>query len=68
MLKVNELKAAIKKCGYTQEKTAELIDMNPRTFYNRLKRKKFGSDEIDKLIDVLNLDKLDAVHIFLIKR
>lgn len=56
MIKTNEIKAAIARCGLTQEKVAEACGMTPKTFYLKMKKGVFGSDEIEKMVEVLQIE------------
>ena len=56
MIKVNELKGIIAKNGYTQKQVAEGIGITPKTFYEKMKKGVFGSDEIRKMIEILNIN------------
>ncbi len=62
MVNVNELKAAIVRKGLTQEKVASAIGITPRTFTSRLKKGFFGSDEIEKMMVLLEIN--DPMPIF----
>ena len=41
--------------GYTQKKLANVLGISERTLGNRLKRRCFGTDEIEIMIDVLDI-------------
>ena len=62
MLNVNEFKAAMVRKGYTQKDLAKILGMSEKTFYERLKNKVFGSDEIETLVTVLEIS--DPMPIF----
>jgi transcriptional regulator with XRE-family HTH domain len=62
MLDVLEFKAAMVRKGYTQKDLAKALGLSEKTFGERLKRKTFGSDEIEKLITILNIS--DPMPIF----
>lgn len=62
MLNVPEFKAAMVRKGYTQKALAKILDISEKTFYDRMKNKRFGSDEIEKLIKVLEIS--DPMPIF----
>lgn len=62
MVDVNKLRGIIVERGLTGEKVAKLMNMSPKTFYLRMKVAKFNSDEMDKLIDILNID--DPMRVF----
>lgn len=56
MIKINELKGIIAKNGLTQKQVAERIGITPKTFYEKMKKGVFGSDEIQKMIEILNIN------------
>lgn len=62
MLNVPEFKAAMVRKGYTQKALAKILGMSEKTFYDRIKNKRFGSDEIETLIKVLEIS--DPMPIF----
>jgi transcriptional regulator with XRE-family HTH domain len=62
MLNVPEFRAAMVRKGYTQKALAKILGMSEKTFYDRIKNKRFGSDEIEKLIKVLEIS--DPMPIF----
>ena len=66
MLNVNSLKAAMVAKGLTQKDVAEELDISSRTFSSRLKKGVFGSDEIEKLIILLDIS--DPISIFFAER
>ena len=45
MIKVDELRGAIAKNGYSQKDVASMIGVTPKTFYEKMKIGVFGSDE-----------------------
>lgn len=62
MLNVPEFKAAMARKGYTQKALAEILGISEKTFTSRLKEKRFGTDEIEQLIPVLEIS--DPMSIF----
>jgi hypothetical protein len=66
MVDTNRLKGVIVQNGKTQEDVAKHLGMTPKTFYTRMKKGVFGSDEIEGMIDYLNID--DPLSIFFAKR
>ena len=66
MVDTNKLKGLIVENGKTQGEVARYIGIAPKTFYNRMAKKVFGSDEIEKMIEYLNIE--DPVPIFFAKR
>lgn len=57
MVDTNRLKSVIVLNGKTQEDVANHIGMTPKTFYLKMKKGVFGSDEIEKMIDYLNIEE-----------
>lgn len=55
MVDTNKLKAVWVGQGMTQTEVAEKIGLSPRVMTSRMSKKWFGSDEIEKLIKVLNI-------------
>ncbi|MBQ9695578.1 MAG: helix-turn-helix transcriptional regulator [Oscillospiraceae bacterium] len=55
MLNLPEFKAAMARNGMTQHDLAVIIGVSDRTFSERLKRRVFVSDEIEKLMEVLEI-------------
>lgn len=62
MVNVNELKAAMVRKGMTQCDVAKKLNISPRTLSNKLKRGVLGSDDIEKLMVILDIN--DPVPIF----
>ena len=57
MVNTNELKGRIMAKGYTQAEVAKIIGMAPDTLSRKLKIGVFGTDEVEKLVTVLEIDK-----------
>ncbi len=55
MVDTKELRGIIAKNGKSQAEVARLLNMTPKTFYIRMKKGVFGSDEIQILIKELNI-------------
>lgn len=64
MVNTNKLLGVLKEKQVTQESLCKQIGMNHKTFYNRLQRKRFFSDEIEKTAQVLNLSCEEIIKIF----
>lgn len=62
MLNVWEFKAAMARKGYTQKALAKVLGISEKTFADRIKHKCFGSDEIEKLVFVLEIR--DPIPVF----
>lgn len=65
MIDVNKLKGIIVENGKTQEDVAKHLGMSPKTFYGRMKKGVFGSDEIESMVEYLNIE--NPVSIFFAK-
>ena len=65
MVDTNRLRGLIVQNQKTQEDVAKYIGISSKTFYLKMKRKVFGSDEIEKMIEYLNIE--DPVSIFFAK-
>lgn len=62
MVNTSKLKGVIVANDKTQEEVAKAIGITPKTFYLKMKKGVFGSDEIEKMIKLLNID--DPISIF----
>lgn len=65
MVDVQRLKSVMVLNNKTQEDVANYLGITPKTFYLHMKRGVFGSDEIEKMIEYLNID--DPMAIFFAK-
>ena len=65
MVDTNRLKSVIVLNGKTQEDVAKHLGMSAKTFYTRMKKGVFGSDEMEKMVDYLHID--DPAYIFFAK-
>lgn len=61
MIKTDELRGVIAKNGYSQKDVAEMIGVTPKTFYEKMNKGVFGSDEIEIMIDKLGIDNPVAI-------
>lgn len=64
MVDTTKLKSVIVLNNMTQESVARAIGITPKTFYCKMKKKVFGSDEIEKMIELLNID--DPIAVFFV--
>ena len=62
-MKTDKLRGIIVSKGLTQEQVAKKIGISPKTFYNKMKRGVFGTDEVIAMVDLLEID--DPADIFL---
>lgn len=65
MIKTDELRGIIAKNNLSQAKVAEEIGITPKTFYEKMNKGVFGSDEIEVMIHLLKIE--NPVDIFLPK-
>lgn len=55
MIKTDKLRGIISEQGYSQAKVAERIGITPKTFYEKMAKGVFGSDEIEIMIELLHI-------------
>ena len=56
MVNTNKLRGIIAERGLAQQDVAEMIGKTPKTFYEKMKKGKFDSDEIMKMVSGLNIE------------
>lgn len=62
MIAVNELKGIIVSRGLSQKKVARHLNLSEKTFYSKMKKGIFNSDEIKEMVNYLNIS--DPMSIF----
>lgn len=62
MVDVDELRGIIAKNKKTQTDVAKMLGITPKTFYLRMKKGIFGSDEIQIMINELHIE--DPIKVF----
>lgn len=62
MIDTNTLKGIIVSRGKTQQDIAKVVGCSNDTFYRKMKKGVFGSDEIQKMIDELDIE--DPMRVF----
>ena len=62
MIRTDLLKGEIAKAGYSQSKLANELKMTPKTFYSKMKKGIFNSNEIDAMINLLRIE--NPVQVF----
>lgn len=65
MINTSKLKGIIVESGYSQQDVANQIGIAPKTFYEKMKKGVFGSDEMQMMIDMLHIE--DPAAIFFAK-
>ena len=56
MIRTDELRGVIAKNGYSQSDVAKMLGITPKTFYEKMKKGVFGSDEIEIMIKKLRIE------------
>lgn len=56
MVDTNKLRGAIVSKGLSQRKMAMLLGITDKTFYEKMKKKVFDSDEIEVMMEVLKIE------------
>lgn len=62
MIRTDKLRGIIAEKGLTQTKVASMIGITPKTFYEKMSKGVFGSDEIEIMIKELNIS--NPIEIF----
>lgn len=55
MIRTDKLNGIIAENGCSQADVAKAIGIHPKTFYNKMKKGVFGSDEIEAMVVFLNI-------------
>ena len=56
MIRTDELRGVIAKNNKSQSDVAKMLNMSPKTFYLKMQKGIFGSDEIQIMIEELHID------------
>ena len=56
MVNTNKLRGIIAERGLDQKDVAEMIGKSPKTFYEKMKKGKFDSDEIMEMVSGLKIE------------
>lgn len=62
MMLTNELRGAIVAKGYNMSDIARKLNITPKTFYDKMEKGVFKSNELEQMIDILDLE--DPMRIF----
>ena len=63
MVETNKLRGIIAERGMSQRQVARQLGMTEKTFYSKMKRGVFGTDEVEKMINLLSIK--NPMEIFL---
>lgn len=66
MIDINLLKGIIVSRGLTQKDVAKHLQINQKTFYEKMKKGVFGSDEMESMIELLSID--NPTEVFFTKK
>lgn len=61
MIDTKALHGVIVSKGFSQKDVAAYLEMSPKTFYSKMKKGVFGSDEIELMIDMLAIQKPEEI-------
>lgn len=56
MIATDKLRGIIAERGLSQRKVAEQLGMTEKTFYTKMKKGVFGTDEAEKIICILKIE------------
>ena len=65
MINTDRLRGISAEKRLTQQDVAAMIGVTPKTFYDKMKKGVFGSDEIEIMVEKLNIS--DPMNIFFTK-
>ncbi len=57
MINTQELRGILARNGYSQRKMAKTLGMTEKTFYAKMKKGVFDSDEIMEMISILQIEQ-----------
>ena len=61
MIDTNALRGVIAANGLSQQDVAKEIGISPKTFYSKMKKGVFGSNEMEAMIDLLSIENPQAI-------
>ncbi len=62
-MNTDKLRGIIAERGYSQRKIAEVIGVTEKTFYNKMKKGVFGTDEAEAMIEFLNIENPSEIFL-----
>lgn len=66
MIRIDKLRGIMAQQNMSQSDVAKAIGITPKTFYSKMKKGVFGSDEMDAMIKLLNIK--NPAEIFFAKK
>lgn len=61
LVRVDLLRGKIAEKGYSQRRMAQMLDITPKSFYNKMDKGVFKSNEIYKMIEILEIENPTAI-------
>lgn len=61
MIRTDKLNGVIAERGYSKAKLAKEIGIAPKTFYDKMKKGIFGSDEMEAMIRILQIENPGSI-------
>lgn len=55
-MNVDKLRGVMAERGCTQAQLAQVLEVSPKTLYNKMKRGVFGTDEVEKMVRHLHIE------------
>ena len=65
MIRTDLLRGKMAEKGYSQTRMAKELGISGKAFYNKMKKGVFGSDEIEKMVEYLDIE--EPIPIFFAK-
>jgi len=66
LVAVDKLRGIIAERGMSQSQVAKQLGMTEKTFYSKMKKGIFGTDEVEKMISLLSIS--NPIEIFLTQK
>ncbi len=64
MIDTNKLRGILAEKGMSQAEMASILGITPKTFYQKMNKKVFDSDEIDTMVRILAIPREQCTDIF----
>lgn len=61
MIRTNVLKGKMVEMGYSSQKMASELRITPQTFYSKMRKGVFDSDEISKMVELLQISDIEGI-------
>lgn len=61
MIRTDKLTGLIAEKGYTKADVAKSIGITPKTFYSKMKKGVFGSNEIEVMVELLKIEDPNSI-------